>query len=82
MQQMITVEVDEAGAHMDALIDTVMLGGEVVMTYFGDPVARVHLHHRSPDASADELRAAVVDVLDETLKHLRGQFGPPEWLLN
>jgi antitoxin (DNA-binding transcriptional repressor) of toxin-antitoxin stability system len=82
MRQMITVEVDEAGAHMDALIDTVMLGGEVVMTYFGEPVASVHLRHRSPDAPRDLLRATVVDVLDETLKHLRGHLGPPEWLRN
>lgn len=80
--QMTTVEVHEAGEHMDALIDTVMLGGEVVMMHFGEPVASVHLRHRSPDAPHAWLRATVVDVLDETLKHLLGHLDPPEWLLN
>jgi|GEM_PF-2953597 len=82
MQQMITIEVDEAGEHMDALIDTVMVGGEVVMTYFGEPVASVYMRHGFQDAPEDWIRATVVDVLDETLKHLRDQLGPPEWLLN
>ncbi|MBW3571241.1 MAG: hypothetical protein KY467_09050 [Gemmatimonadetes bacterium] len=80
--QMITVEVHEAGAHMDALIDAVLRGGEVVMTHCGEPVASVHLRGRSPDASLAWLRATVVDVLDETLKHLRGHLDLPAWLLN
>lgn len=80
--QMITVEVDEAGEHMDALIDTVLAGGEVVMTCRGEPVVSIYLRDRSPDASRDWLRATAVDVFEETLNYLRGQFAPPEWLLN
>lgn len=80
--QMITVEVDEAAEHMNALIDTVMAGGEVVMTYSGEPVVSIRLHDRSPDASEDWLRSTAVDLFEETLNYLRGQLVPPEWLLN
>jgi antitoxin (DNA-binding transcriptional repressor) of toxin-antitoxin stability system len=80
--QIITVEVQEAGAHMDTLIDAVMVGGEVVLTHCGEPVASVHLHHAAPEAPESRLRATVVDVLDETLRHLRDRLDPPMWLLN
>jgi antitoxin (DNA-binding transcriptional repressor) of toxin-antitoxin stability system len=80
--QMITVEVDEAAEHMDALIDTVLVGGEVVMTHRGDPVVSIYLRGRSPDASEDWLRATAVELFEETLNHLRGRLDPPDWLLN
>lgn len=67
---------------MDALIDAVMLGGEVVMTHCGEPVASVHLRAGSPDEPQAWIRATVVDVLDETLKLLRGRLTPPAWILN
>ncbi|HEX6367622.1 MAG TPA: hypothetical protein VF006_01740 [Longimicrobium sp.] len=80
--QMTTIEVHEAGEHMDTLIDTVLHGGEVVLTHFGEPVASVHLRHTAPEAPEAWLRATVVDVLDYTLKRLRGELDPPSWCLN
>ncbi|HEU4885367.1 MAG TPA: hypothetical protein VFT45_24175 [Longimicrobium sp.] len=80
--RMTTVEVHEAEAHIEILIDTVLYGGEVVLTHLGEPVASVHLRHRSPEAPQELLRSTVVDVLDETLNQLREHFAPPAWLLN
>lgn len=80
--QMTTIEVQEAGEHMDTLIDTVLHGGEVVLTHFGEPVASVHMRHAFPEAPEGWLRAKVIDVLDYTLKRLRGQLDPPSWHLN
>lgn len=80
--QIVTVEIKEAGEHMDALTDAVMRGGEVVMTHCGEPVAGVHLRRKSPDVPEALLRATVVDVLDETLKHLRWRLDLPAWILN
>lgn len=80
--QMITVEIHEARVHLDTLIDAVLRGAEVVMTHLGEPVASVHLLDASPDASPAFLRASLLDVVDETLKHLRGCPVPAPWLLN
>lgn len=80
--QLTTVEVNEAEEHMNVLIDTVLYGGEVVLTHFGEPVASVQMRHRSPDAPEGDLRNTVVGVLDETLQILRLQLDPPAWLLN
>jgi antitoxin (DNA-binding transcriptional repressor) of toxin-antitoxin stability system len=80
--QMITVEVDEAAEHMDALIDTVLVGGEVVMTHCGEPVVSIYLRGRWQTASKDRLRATAVALFEETLNYLRGRLDPPEWLLN
>jgi antitoxin (DNA-binding transcriptional repressor) of toxin-antitoxin stability system len=80
--QMITVEVDEAAEHMDTLIDTVLVGGEVVMTQRGEPVVSIYLRGRSPDASEDRLRATAIELFEQTLNYLRGRLDPSEWLLN
>jgi antitoxin (DNA-binding transcriptional repressor) of toxin-antitoxin stability system len=75
--QMTTIEVQEAGEHMDALIDTVLHGGEVLLTIRGEPAASVYLRRTTPEAPEAWLRATVVDVLDYTLKRLRGELDPP-----
>jgi antitoxin (DNA-binding transcriptional repressor) of toxin-antitoxin stability system len=80
--QLTTIEVQEAGEHMDALIDTVLHGGEVVLTISGEPAASVYMRHMPPDAPQAWIRAQVVDVLDYTLKRLRGELDPPSWCLN
>jgi antitoxin (DNA-binding transcriptional repressor) of toxin-antitoxin stability system len=80
--QMITVEVDEAAEHMDALIDTVLVGGEVVMMHRGEPMASIYLRGRAPDASEDRLRATAIELFEATLIYLRRRLNPPEWLLN
>lgn len=80
--RMTTIEVDEVGEHMDALIDTVLHGGEVVLTISGEPAASVQLRRPNTEVPESWLRARVVDVLDYTLKRLRGELEPPSWYLN
>ena len=80
--QLTTIEVDEAGEHMDALIDTVLRGGEVVLTISGEPAASVQLRRPNPEVPESWLRARVVDVLDYTLKRLRRELEPPSWYMN
>lgn len=44
---MTTVEFGEAEQRMDEMIEIVMQGREVMITYSGEPVALVHLHQRA-----------------------------------
>lgn len=87
---MTNVEVYEAGQHMDELIETVMQGTEVTITYFGRPVAVVGMHRMADETPAEPpeeappawVKDAIAEMIDKALEQLRGQLDPPSWRLN
>lgn len=79
---MTNVEVHEAEQRMEELIDTVMGGQEVVITYFGEPVAFLGLRRFVQEEPPPWIRAAMTEVIEKALEQLRGHLDPPQWLLN
>ncbi len=73
----ITVEVHEAGKRLPELTDAVLQGQDVLITFFGEPVALASLHHVAGEEPPAGLRDAVLALLDGAVRHLRDRLSDP-----
>ena len=78
----ITVEVHEAGGRLPELTDAVLRGQDVMLTFFGEPVALASLRHMSGEGPPAGLREAVLALLEGAVNHLRDRLQPEPWCLN
>ena len=68
---MITVEVHHAGERLHELADAVLRGQEVMLTHFGEPVALAHFRGPPGEAPPPWARSAILEILTQSLEHLR-----------
>lgn len=68
---MITIEVHEVGDRLNELLDAVLQGREVVVTHFGEVVARCRLHDPGQVAPRSWLETVMREGFDELRDHLR-----------
>ena len=78
----ITVEVHEAGARLPELTDAVLQGQDVLITFFGEPVALASLHHLPGEQPPAGLRDAVLALLEGAVNHLRERLQADPLCLN
>lgn len=71
---MTTIEVREIGDRLNELLDAVLQGREVVVTHFGQVVARCRLYDPARVASRSWLESVMREGFDELRDHL-GECG-------
>ncbi|HEX2207081.1 MAG TPA: hypothetical protein VHG93_05325 [Longimicrobium sp.] len=78
----LTVDVRETQDRMEAMVDAVLQGEEVLITHLGEPVGVLGMHSPAGEEPPPGLRAVMLEVFGKAMEHIRDRLDPPLWRMN